>query len=206
MAKLMDNFTSTLDKQFEAWNKVAPHIDFNLEIDIKRLQNYITFNSKILDFGCGYGRNSNLLASVGFTDLMGVDSSIEMINRGNQDFPHLKLMHNVTNKLVFPDNTFDLILVCGVFTCIPDNNQCDRIITELSRVLKPKGVIHLIEFCSEVGQLIHSNFGVEMKHRKPRELSNLLGSFEMLNSEVLSTTTLSGNEASSYRYFGVKGT
>lgn len=192
--------------QFEAWNKVAHQIDFNLEINIEKILSTIPFNSKVLDFGCGYGRNSNILDSAGFSDVIGVDSSLEMINRGRRDFPNLNLIYNATDKLSYPDNYFDFILVCAVLTCITDDAQCTRIIAELNRVLKPSGIIHLVEFCSEAGQSIASNIGVLMKHRTPMELSNLVNSFKLVSSEVSCTTTLGGSKAYYFSYFGEKDT
>ena len=195
-----------MSMQFEAWNKIASGINFNLEIDIKKLLSFIPLDSKILDFGCGYGRNCNLLDSAGFSDVIGVDSSLEMINRGSRDYPKLHLMHSATDKLSYPDSHFDLILVCAVFTCIPDDAQCSSIITELKRVLKPNGIVHLVEFCSEDGQVIESNIGVSMKHRTSKELSDLVNSFKLVSCEELCTTTISGSKANSFSWFGVNAT
>ncbi len=192
--------------QFKAWNKVAPHIDFNLEIDIEKLLSFVPLDSKVLDFGCGYGRNCNILDSAGFNDVIGVDSSSEMINRGGRNHPKLQLIYNATNKLLYSDNYFDFILICAVFTCIPDDAQCYSIITELKRVLRPNGIIHFVEFCSETGQSIDSNIGVVMKHRTPKELNGLVSSFKSLSTEVMCTTTLNGSKASSFSYFGVNTT
>jgi ubiquinone/menaquinone biosynthesis C-methylase UbiE len=195
-----------MSMQFEAWNKVAPHIDFNLEIDIEKLLSFIPSDSKVLDFGCGYGRNCNILDSAGVSDVIGIDSSLEMINRGSRDFPNLHLIHNALNELSYPDNYFDCILLCAVFTCITDDDQCNSIITELKRILKPAGIVHLVEFCSKTEQSIDSNIGVTMKHRTPMALSDLVNSFKLLSSEVLCTNTLGGGKASSFSYFGVKTT
>jgi ubiquinone/menaquinone biosynthesis C-methylase UbiE len=194
-----------ISMQFEAWDKVAPDVNFNLEIDMEKLLSFVPFDAKVLDFGCGYGRNCSTLATAGFSDVIGVDSSLEMINRGNRDNPKLHLIHNATNKLSYPDGYFDLILICAVLTCIPDDAQCKRIMAELKRVLKPNGMIHLVEFCSEAGQSIDSNIGVAMKHRTPKALSDLANTFKLVSAEVVNTATLSGGKASSFSYFGVKG-
>jgi len=138
------------------------------------------------------------------TDVVGVDPSQEMINRGVIAFPNLQLLHNTKSRLPFMDDYFDLIVVCGVFTCIADETQCSCIMTELNRLLKLNGIIHIVEFCHELGHSSVNDIGITMKHRTPKQMSELVNTFKMLSSEVKTTTTISGRQANAYNYFGIK--
>ena len=100
------------------WNRVAKDVNFNLDIELDCLINEVPHQSRILDFGCGYGRISKQLYDAGYRNLVGVDSSVKMIERGKQEFPELSLEVNSGRTLPFPDGSFDAVVVCGVFTCI----------------------------------------------------------------------------------------
>ena len=63
----------------QPWDPIAATISFNLEIDLKRLKTVLEPSSKVLDFGCGYGRLSKLLTNQGIKNVCGVDPSSKMI-------------------------------------------------------------------------------------------------------------------------------
>ncbi|MFL0804050.1 MAG: class I SAM-dependent methyltransferase [Agarilytica sp.] len=192
--------------QSEAWDKVAHDLDFDLEIDFDGMRAYISEKSHILDFGCGYGRISNKLSTLGYSNVVGVDSSFEMIKRGAKEFPEVKLLHSPEMPLEFSPNSFDLVIVCGVLTCIPDRALRERVILELHRVLKAGGILHIVEFCGDTEPTIKSSFGVEMLHSTKRNYSDLLTTFSILSSCVKRTSTISGREAKSVSFFAQKNT
>ena len=78
--------------QSEAWDLVAKDVDFNLEIDTDEFMRQVSTDTSILDYGCGYGRTCKLLNSIGYNNILGVDTSPEMIKRGNLLYPHLKVL------------------------------------------------------------------------------------------------------------------
>ncbi|EKO3929388.1 class I SAM-dependent methyltransferase [Vibrio metschnikovii] len=175
------------------WDHVADHVDFNLEISVEDFLISIPRNGKVLDFGCGYGRISNQLQKLGYKDLVGVDSSKEMINRGLTDYPELDLRYQQDGLLSFSDNYFDAIVVCAVLTCIPVQDSREKVVSELWRVLKPNGVLYLAEFCSIKSLHFLSGLGIEMWHSRPKEIEALLSNFSIELSKVSETSTISGH-------------
>ena len=68
--------------QIEYWDRVAYEKKFNHPIRFDKFKQCVKYNANILDFGCGYGRTLNELRTNGYTNLIGIDSSMEMISRG----------------------------------------------------------------------------------------------------------------------------
>ena len=95
-------------------------------------------NVKILDWGCGLGYYSYLFNKKGM-DVTSCDISEVII--GNRPFieshgiPCVALPHPY--KLPFADNTFDVILNCGVLEHVPNDVES---LKEIYRVLKPNGL------------------------------------------------------------------
>lgn len=186
------------------WNKVADNVDFNLEIDLERFYKEVKTDQSILDYGCGYGRISKQLWDLGYHNLVGIDSSQQMIDRGRREYPELSLDVTSGEALSFSDNSFDAIITCGVFTCITSEENRASQISELCRVLKPNGLLYLVEFCSEPSRKFTSGIGVPMLHSSPQELRNLVNPFEILEETITNTLTLGGSDANSYSVFARK--
>lgn len=175
------------------WDDVAERVVFNLEISVPDFQSAVPLKSKILDFGCGYGRVTNQLYGLGFRDLIGVDASESMICRGLNAFPTLDLRHLSDLPLPFPDQSFDAVITCAVFTCVPDQTERVKILDELHRVLKPNGVLCLAEFCSDDGRKFTSGMGVPMWHSQPKVIEGMLTSFEVELLKAVQSPTMSGH-------------
>lgn len=188
--------------QIEAWDRVAKNANFNLEIDAPGFIQHVPKGAGILDFGCGYGRISAHLYLNGYNKVVGVDSSGEMIKRGNMEYPHLSLKQTQGLKLDYSDGLFDAVVVCAVFTCLPEQQQKKDALTEIERVLRPSGVLHVVEFCSDSNRMFESDIGVVMHHQHPTELMKLLSVFTELSFTIAETQTMGGNNARAVRYFG----
>lgn len=94
-----------------------------------------------LDFGCGVGRLTRVLAQH-FRQCQGVDISptmIRMAKEFNQDLPGCQFQLNERDDLrLFPDGTFGFIYTSIVLQHIP-RKLVERYLLELTRVLKPGG-------------------------------------------------------------------
>lgn len=96
------------------------------------------------------------------------------------------------------------ILTCAVFTCIPNKNTRAQVLTELYRVLKPQGVIHLAEFCSEQGITFTSGIGVPMWHGTQQDIEGMLNSFTIEKSSVIDNKTMTRHASRACHVFARK--
>jgi ubiquinone/menaquinone biosynthesis C-methylase UbiE len=89
---------------------------------------------KILDIGCGAGKNIETFASLG--ESWGIDVSAEAIK-----FCKKRRLVNVklgsAYKLPFPDNSFDVITLLDVLEHVDE----DKALSEIHRVLRPEGIL-----------------------------------------------------------------
>jgi len=105
----------------------------------------ISINSKCraLEIGCGVGRLLKPLSHY-VTDLYGVDISKEMISQGKE---RLASLNNISLSVcegdlsAFKDNFFDFCYSLAVFRHIPEKKYIYRYLSEVSRVLKPAGIL-----------------------------------------------------------------
>lgn len=188
------------------WDLVADQINFNLKINLARFISKINIDSKILDFGCGYGRICSELFENGYNNVKGIDQSKNMITRGREKFPALCLDFVSSKVLPYADCHFDTIVCCAVFTCIPTIEEREITINELYRILKPSGIFHLVEFSSTTTKTHLSSFGVPMRHSSPEEYRKLISRFSIQEEEIIETETLKGKPSQSYSVFAVKQT
>ena len=111
-------------------------------------------NNLILDLACGAGREyfSN------YGDVVGVDLSMEALQIAKKRYK--SVLQSGVNNLPFSDNSFDYIISSDFFGHVRNEDK-DRIISEIYRVLKPGGVtLHLIETDSK-------NIWFRIAHRSP---------------------------------------
>ena len=110
------------------------------------LENECSKEKKILDFACGNGENGIYASSCG-AECIGIDISPEGVENANKNAKK----YNVDNcckfvemdgeKMTFDDNIFDLGVEYGALHHV----DLDLALSELSRVLKPKGKMMCIE-------------------------------------------------------------
>jgi ubiquinone/menaquinone biosynthesis C-methylase UbiE len=100
---------------------------------------------RVLDFGCGTGRMSGWLAGLGARPV-GVDASPAMIDAARTNWPALEFKVLDETHLPFEDESFDLVLVVGVFQyLVQAGDALDRTLEEVRRVLTPQGHLFAIE-------------------------------------------------------------
>nr|WP_307903320.1 class I SAM-dependent methyltransferase [Clostridium botulinum] len=96
---------------------------------------------KVLDLGCGSGRNSIAIASEGFKTYS-IDYNKECIDitkekATNLDL-NLELSQNEGNEIPFDDNSFDCVIAWGSLF-YNDSNGRIELLNEINRVLKKEG-------------------------------------------------------------------
>ncbi len=101
---------------------------------------------KILDIGCGNGRDSIFLAKKGYS-VIGIDitpKAIILAKKNKNKVKNLKFIVADAEKLPFKDESFDGVYSIGVFHC----TNLNKSLKEAVRVLKEGGVggiVHLWE-------------------------------------------------------------
>src|SRR5262249_52528121 len=133
-----------LDLQIDYWNEVGPTKPCAHPINIAQLSRWVSPTSRILDYGCGFGRVLGLLRENGYSNLIGVDPAAAMIAAARQKFPGIPFDRlDDYRQINLPDVSVDAVLLFTVLTCVPTNEGQRSIITEITRVLRPGGLLYI---------------------------------------------------------------
>jgi len=94
-----------------------------------------------LDFGCGAGRSTRFLKKLGF-DSIGVDIAEDMLKIARETDPAGNYLQVSDGNLgILKDSSFDVVLSAFTFDNIPTLSAKTRLFKELSRLLRPNGII-----------------------------------------------------------------
>jgi len=129
-------------KDYKYYDILKPHPELPKVSEIFKNQNVC----RVLDFGCGAGRNSIYLLKQGF-EIFGIDNSVEGIKIFTEILNDLNLEANlrisdIFDKLPFKGEFFDAIISVQVL----QHGLLDQIlyaIAEVERILKPNGLIFI---------------------------------------------------------------
>jgi len=106
----------------------------------------ITPQMRVLDAGCGAGRNSEYLIQCG-AEVFGVDADSSQIARVRavaleraSDFPAENFSVGRLTELPFPDSYFDAVICSAVLHFAADSSEFEAMVSEMWRVLAPGGV------------------------------------------------------------------
>jgi ubiquinone/menaquinone biosynthesis C-methylase UbiE len=107
---------------------------------------------RLLDAGIGTGRNCAFYPPDAVVS--GIDTSPAMLERAYQRCPTLaaggRLYQMDVTDLEFPTGSFDAAVATFLFCVLPDNLQVPAL-RELGRVVKPGGLIRLLEYARPRG-------------------------------------------------------
>ena len=112
-------------------------------------------NKKVLDIGCGGGRNTELLYNLGF-DIFACDLHDEMVKFTKQRISRLnkekteRIISASMLSLPYADKTFDYIISNGVFHNVNCLEEFNKSTEEAVRVLKNNGKLILNMFSAKV--------------------------------------------------------
>jgi ubiquinone/menaquinone biosynthesis C-methylase UbiE len=113
--------------------------------DLKGLQQYVKPNESVLDLGCGNGRLYQLFEKnqVSYT---GSDQSEELIKLAKEKFVDASFVVSEMTELPFEDNSFDSIWAMASYHHLPTDEQRQKGLDEMKRVLKPGGRIIMLNW------------------------------------------------------------
>lgn len=211
----------SLDNQTEYWDSVVDSKSFTHPIDIERFTSLVSKEQKILDYGCGYGRTCEELWRCGYRNIIGVDTSEKMIERGKKEFPYLSLQIISNSCLQFEDNSFDMVILFAVLTCVPTNQGQKQIIKESSRILKKGSLIYVSDYWLqdddrnrkryERSKDVYDTYGIfevldggVLRHHDKLWIKKLFSNFETIDFADIDVITMNGNKAKAFQYFGRK--
>ncbi|NIR48804.1 class I SAM-dependent methyltransferase [candidate division KSB1 bacterium] len=209
----------SLNNQIRYWDSVAYRKNFSHPLNVRLFQSMVSPEAHILDYGCGYGRTCQQLVELGFKNVIGVDASPSMIERGKHDHPHLNLHLIDDSELPYSNETFDAVLLFSVLTCIPTNLRQFRVVHEISRVLRPNGLLYISdlllqndtrnrwrydEFADEfdIYGIFRLPDGAVVRHHDLEWIESLTSNFLQMALHEIDVTTMNGHPAKAFQYLG----
>lgn len=206
-------------KQEEYWNSVSEKKEFTTPFLAEKFSNYVKKEGIILDVGCGYGRTLDELYHNGYRNLIGIDFSKGMIERGKRQFPYLDLRVKEDASIALPDASVDAVILFSVLTCIWANEEQKELLAEIKRILKPQGILYVNDFLLntdernllryEKYQKTYGVYGVfELpegaicRHHDETWIRQLLEGFSEREYALLTKTTMNGNQSNGFYFIG----
>lgn len=205
--------------QEKYWDEVSEEKEFPTPFQIAEFKRYVSKDMSILDVGCGYGRTLNLLYNNGFKNLTGIDYSQGMINRGLKLYPYLDMVKTDGEKIPFPEDRFDSILLIGVLTSNIEDRTQINLISEILRVLKSNGILFISDFLinSDERNLrrykkFEDNYGIygvfeldegaTLRHHSEEHILNLTKDFQKLVFKKTVYDTMNGHKSNGFYFIG----
>lgn len=134
-----------LKKTIATYNEIAHHYQQktkNLELieEIKKFKKFLPKNAKVLDAGCGWGRDAKIL-SKNFR-VTGIDLSEKLLDLARAYASKATFILADISQTDFPDDTFHGIWANDILIHL-ERKDILRTLKELRRVLKKNGVLYL---------------------------------------------------------------
>jgi ubiquinone/menaquinone biosynthesis C-methylase UbiE len=196
----------------EFWNRVATTKQFTHLLDRARLAAALPRDAKILDYGCGQGRLCAELIGLGYGNLLGIDSSREMVRIAGERNPGARFEVNDGQRLPCDEASIDAVLLFAVLTCISSDDAQKDLLREFKRVLNPGGLLLIsdyplqtdernlrryAQFADELGGYGRFRLpdGAVLRHHSREWFDTLLSDFRVDETVELEALTMNGNPA-----------
>lgn len=217
-----------LDRQLDYWDTEGPRKVFGHPLNLERVSQWLSHESRILDFGCGYGRSLGELFDSGYRNLIGFDFSPAMIAAARTRFPQIEFHElqgssTVTSSIPLPDASVDGALLFSVLTCVPTDEGQRELIAELRRVLRAGGLLYISDLWLQSDERNLARYardeakygkygvfdlpeGVTVRHHDPDWITTLTSDFEQVALDEIEVLTMNRNPAHAFQWFGLKRT
>jgi len=210
-----------LSAQVEYWNRVGPTKPLAHPVNILQLTRWAPPPSRILDYGCGYGRALGILTANGYSDLLGVDPAPGMIAAARETYPSISFaVLDDYRSTGLPDASVDAVLLFAVLTAVPTDEGQRAIIAEITRLLRPKGLLYISDMWLQTDARnierydegkkkygIYGVFdlpeGVTVRHHERSWIESLTKQYEVVGLDEIQIHTMNGNPATAFQWFGL---
>jgi SAM-dependent methyltransferase len=208
---------SDINHQKEYWDNLAPDKDFTHPLNLEKIKAIISPEQRILDYGCGYGRLTQHLWEIGYKNVLGIDLSPKMIERGKRLFPKLNLKI-LKEDTPFPKkSTFDLVLLFSVLTCMTKNKIIQKLMKYLHSMLSPGGYLYISDtliqntqrnlkryeqFYKEFNHygIFRLTDGGIFRHFSITEIEEFTSGFEQIRIDYLQVRTMNNHPVKGFQY------
>jgi ubiquinone/menaquinone biosynthesis C-methylase UbiE len=141
--EVMHNTMAAHKETIQAYNKIADDFNQRNQVSIYH-DEFVTFasllapNPKILEIGCGTGRDGVELVKVA-GEYIGIDASEAMLAVAKVKVPGRSFHVMDFYHLEFPDRSFDGFWAAAAFLHVP-KAELHAVLSEAKRILRPGGV------------------------------------------------------------------
>ena len=202
--------TTNRDRQTDYWDSVAREKTFTHPLNWAWLEGRLPEDARVLDVGCGYGRVCGEFRRRGFRNVVGVDISNAMLKRARGEVPGVEFVKLDGDEWPLADESFDLVLLIAVLTCIPTDRGQRRLIQEIRRVLRPGGLVFASVYplqddtrnrerydrwaaTHQPHGVFELDAGAVLRHHSPQWLTEVFEDFSILEQADLSVSTMNGH-------------
>lgn len=138
----LDDTIQWYDKNAEQYAKAgASYFDMH---HIHTFANLLPKGARVLDAGCGSGRDANLLHSKVGLDVVGLDLSKGLLKVARKKFPEITFIEGNLLELPFEADSFDGVWSNTSLLHLESVEAVRQALSEMNRVLKPGGVLHVV--------------------------------------------------------------
>jgi SAM-dependent methyltransferase len=208
------------DLQLEYWNRIGPTKEFAHPVNVPRLRQWLASGSCILDYGCGYGRALGILQASGYSNLLGLDPAPAMVAAARERYPGISVdVLDDFRCIPMADASVDAVLLFAVLTCVPDNDAERAIVREITRVLRPSGLLYISDMWLQTDERNLDRYrrdeekystygifdladGVTVRHHDRLWIESLLSCYESMALDEIDAQTMNGHSASIFQWFG----
>lgn len=208
-------------KQDKYWDSIASNKVFSTEFLFDNFKAFCNSSNRILDYGCGYGRVLKELHEKGYTNIVGVDFSSEMINRAKKEDSSIEYHVINSGTTPFENESVDCVILLAVLSTVYKNEEQDKIIDEVKRILKPNGKIYINDFLVNTDERNEKRYekfypkykdygvfelegGAIIKHFREERKKELLRGFEEAFYKEVLHPTMNNHVSRGFTYIGIK--
>ncbi len=175
--KVMKKLVTLNSYELSASHYAKNTVDLHPKGEAKKFIEKLPAHAKIIDIGCGPGRDAKVFSEFGF-EVFGIDFSSKMIELAKQSAPNCSFHVMDIEKLAFPLESFHGAWASCALLHVP-KQSIPAVLDKIHAILKPRGSLYLSLKQSPINESFEadSRYGGIEKYwsfYEPDELVNLL--------------------------------